>query len=259
MKTVLQRASLASASVVFSIALSACASNQRAEGKVATAAPTKTPDANRQLAVPARDTTIRLSDDVRRRCNLEIVTTSAPGFDYDQAALHDQSRKVLDDVAACLRDGALSDQSITLVGRADPRGSENYNDALGANRAAVARDYLTQRGVPAGRIHLASRGEHGARGTDEAGFAVDRRVDIELGDVRNHPIIEGTMKQIETSRARPANNPEAASYADTAEGGKPVGNAGSGESGAAQPSTPAPSVPPQGSSSGSVTGGGSAK
>jgi hypothetical protein len=114
------------------------------------------------------------------------------------------------------------------VGRADPRGTEAHNDALGAGRARAARDYLAQRGVPADRIRLVSRGELGARGTDEDTYALDRRVDIELGDISNHPIVEGTLKQIETSRARKPVHPEAASYADTAEGGKPVGESGTG-------------------------------
>lgn len=253
MKKALERAGLAS--VLISVALTACASSQQTDGKVTAAGTNTAPDARREWTTPDRETTIRVSEDVRKRCNLPDTTVEAPGFDYDQAALQEQSRRVLDEVATCLRNGALSDQAITLVGRADPRGTEVHNDALGANRAAAARDYLTQRGVPAGRIHLASRGEHGARGTDEETFALDRRVDVELGDVRKHPIIEGTMKQVETSRARQPNHPEAASYADTAEGGKPVGASGSDASGASAPSSPPATGQVQGSASGSVKAG----
>jgi hypothetical protein len=72
-------------------------------------------------------------------------------------------------------------------------------------------------------MRLLSRGEVGARGTDEQSHALDRRVDLELGDLRASPILKGTMMQAETSDAkRPDPNNKAASYADVAEGGTPV-------------------------------------
>lgn len=193
---------------------------------------------------------MQISKALRERCKIQDLPQDAPRFDYDRATLHARGRNVLDDVANCLREGPLSNEVITLVGRADARGSEGYNEDLGASRAAAARDYLAMRGVPVDRIRLVSRGEAGARGNDEASYALDRRVDIELGDLRNSPILEGSMLQQETSRARAPVQGEAASYADTAEGGKPIGNSGYGagvESGAS------------GSASGSVKAGGTSK
>jgi peptidoglycan-associated lipoprotein len=173
-----------------------------------------------------RETTIQISKAVRDRCKLPEQPQEAPRFDYNQATLHAQGRNVLDDVANCLIDGPLNKEVITLVGRTDERGTEHYNESLGEGRAAAARNYLTRRGVPADRIRIVSRGEQGARGNDETTYALDRRVDLELGDLRNSPILAGSMLQAETSQATVPRNSEAASYADTAEGGKPVGTAG---------------------------------
>ncbi|GEM_PF-1561197 len=47
---------------------------------------------------------------------------------------------------------------------------------------ASGRNYLAQHGVPRETIRIWSRGEHGAQGTDEETWALDRRVDFELGD-----------------------------------------------------------------------------
>ncbi len=74
-----------------------------------------------------------------------------------------------------------------------------------------------------------SRGEEGARGTDEASFKLDRRVDLELGDLKNSPILEGTMLHAESAPA--PSKTRAATYADTADG--PVGGAVTGPGSAA--------------------------
>jgi hypothetical protein len=180
---------------------------------------------------------------MRERCGLAAEPQNAPKFAFDEAALQSPGRNVLDDVARCLTEGPLKGETITLVGRADERGSEQYNRNLGASRAASARDYLFQRGVPAEQMRLMSRGEQGARGSDEATYALDRRVDLELGDLRNSPILQGTMMQAETSDAKRPDPSKAASYADAAEGGTVTSEGGTS------------SPPASGTSSGTQTSG----
>ncbi|HWA74326.1 MAG TPA: OmpA family protein [Polyangiaceae bacterium] len=207
------------------LVLSACAS-RAPEARIATASQSNSAPAPQAKALSPedREATVQISKTVVERCKIQDLPQDAPRFDYDRAALHARGRNVLDDVANCLLEGPLREDVITLVGRADPRGSESHNQSLGASRAEAARDYLALRGVPADRMRLLSRGEQGAQGSDEAGYAIDRRVDIELGDLKNSPILEGSMLQSETSRARKPVHNQAASYADTAEGGKPVGD-----------------------------------
>lgn len=128
------------------------------------------------------EASVQVSPEVRERCQLPSSPHEVPRFDYDQARLRTRGANILDDVARCLSDGALKGQKVTIIGRADPRGPTEYNQELGVSRAEAARDYLEERGVPAESLLLLSRGEQGARGHDEETWALDRRVDLELGD-----------------------------------------------------------------------------
>jgi outer membrane protein OmpA-like peptidoglycan-associated protein len=202
---------------VFVLGAPACGGNDR-PAQDATASATTSQEATGESARD-RETTVQISAPLRERCSIPGAE-SAPAFDYDQATLRARGRNVLDDVAACLKDGALKGEVITIVGRADARGAADYNRALSESRAAAARNYLVQAGVPAERVKLLARGEEGARGSDEATWALDRRVDLELGDVQNSPILKGSMLQAETAN-KPDNSPEAqkaSSYADVADG-----------------------------------------
>jgi outer membrane protein OmpA-like peptidoglycan-associated protein len=245
------------ASVALALALSACASHNAAPPAAsADAEASATTSANSTTSANAdeREVSVQISKTLRERCKLAEEQQNAPKFDFDQATLHASGRNVLDDVANCLKDGPLQSEVITLVGRTDARGGEQYNQSLAANRAVAVRNYLIQRGVPTDRIKLMSRGEQGASGKDEATFALDRRVDLELGDLKKSPILQGSLLQAETAAANKPERGKAASYADTAEGGKPVGNA------AASPSPTAPgATSTSGSASGSVTVGGGTK
>lgn len=103
-----------------------------------------------------------------------------PSFDYDSAALADSDRKMLGELAKCLTEGALKGKSVALIGRADPRGESEYNMTLGESRANAVHRYLIDLGVGKDRLRSTSRGEMDATGTNEEGWAHDRRVDIEL-------------------------------------------------------------------------------
>jgi len=65
------------------------------------------------------------------------------------------------------------------VGHCDPRGTEEYNMGLGLGRANAIKKYLVSYGVPEGDITLYSKGEEDSEGTDEAGWAKDRKGEIE--------------------------------------------------------------------------------
>lgn len=198
--------------------VSACGGKERPAQDASTSAPaTPTPQTTER---DANETTVQISKALRERCNLPESPQEAPAFDYDQATLRPRGKNVLEDVAACLKDGPLKGEVITIVGRADPRGTEDYNQNLSASRAAAARNYLAQQGVPNEQMKLMARGEAGAQGSDEATWALDRRVDLELGDLANSPVLQGTMIQAESAK-KPDNSPEAQKarpYADVDEG-----------------------------------------
>lgn len=115
-------------------------------------------------------------------CNLPDSRDSAPLFDFDQAQLRYRGKSILDSVATCLKEGELKGQQIQAIGFADPRGTQEYNMALGTYRAEAARNYLLSDGLSASRVQVASCGEHEAIGTDEATWAGDRRVELALAD-----------------------------------------------------------------------------
>jgi peptidoglycan-associated lipoprotein len=126
--------------------------------------------------------TIGLSPDIAGACGIKQTTAagSNPTFDYDKDELMAEDKAILDQVATCLTTGALKGRSVQLVGRADPRGTEEYNLGLGSRRANTVGQYLGRLGVPAPQRSETTRGSVEAQGTDEAGWKKDRRVDIVL-------------------------------------------------------------------------------
>jgi peptidoglycan-associated lipoprotein len=125
---------------------------------------------------------LALSGDIVQLCGIKATAnaTAAPTFDYDKEELHPEDRQVLDQLAACLMTGALKGKTVSLTGRADPRGTEEYNLGLGSRRASSVSSYLERLGVGKPQLGVTTRGSLDATGTDEAGWAKDRRVDITL-------------------------------------------------------------------------------
>jgi outer membrane protein OmpA-like peptidoglycan-associated protein len=216
--------------VVMASGVSACGKNDRPAQDASTTPAVVATTEPAQGDASEGEATVQISKQLRERCSLPDSPEGAPRFDYDQSTLRARGENVLDDVAACLKDGPLKGEVVTLVGRADPRGTADYNQDLAASRAAAARNYLAQRGVPNEQMKLMARGESGAQGSGEEGWALDRRVDLELGDLSNSPVLQGSMIQAEGAK-KPDNSPEAqkaGAYADVAEGSPPAAS-GSGK------------------------------
>ena len=124
---------------------------------------------------------VAVSSEVARRCALHFDDKpEAPRFDFDRFALLPADRDVLAQVAACITIGPLAGGSVALVGRADSRGTEEYNLGLGMHRAESVRDYLERLGVADRQLRESTRGALDATGADEVGWRSDRRVDLEL-------------------------------------------------------------------------------
>jgi outer membrane protein OmpA-like peptidoglycan-associated protein len=78
-------------------------------------------------------------------------------FDFDRSSLRPEALRVLDEAVAVLN--ANPGRSIVIEGHTCNIGTAEYNLALGERRAASVRDYLTSRGVAAGRLEVRSYGE----------------------------------------------------------------------------------------------------
>jgi len=99
-------------------------------------------------------------------------------FGYDSADIDNRFYAVLDDVANVLN---TYDQSIVdVVGHADSRGSDEYNQGLSERRASSVAGYLINRGVIRERLYVAGMGERSpfASNDTDAGRAQNRRVEI---------------------------------------------------------------------------------
>ncbi len=118
---------------------------------------------------------VEVAKDIADLCNLPT-----PRFDFDSANVGSPAKSTLDALADCLMTGPLKDANLNLVGHADPRGETGYNFGLGQRRAGHVAEYLTAAGVADKRLSTSSRGELEAKGTDEAGWSKDRRVEIVL-------------------------------------------------------------------------------
>lgn len=120
---------------------------------------------------------LHISEALAKECGITQTATQT-SFDFDSITLSDSDRGVLTEIAKCMTEDPLRDKKIGLIGRADARGEDEYNMVLGSARAASVYQYLHDLGVTEERVHPTSRGEMDATGTDEAGYAEDRRVDI---------------------------------------------------------------------------------
>jgi len=103
-------------------------------------------------------------------------------FSFDSADLTEESRLTLDADVRWLNRPDNRSIRFVLEGHTDERGSEEYNLALGDQRAAVVRDYLLAHGIDANRIATVSLGEERPfdTGTTEEAYALNRRTEFVL-------------------------------------------------------------------------------
>ncbi|MCC6874420.1 MAG: OmpA family protein [Sandaracinaceae bacterium] len=98
-------------------------------------------------------------------------------FAFDSSELDGATRSTLQSNATCIQQRDIP--RVRLTGHCDPRGTEEYNLALGERRAQGVQQFVERLGVDRSRMTAASMGEEMARGTDESSWAQDRRVDFE--------------------------------------------------------------------------------
>lgn len=111
--------------------------------------------------------------------SFETCRRLSPKFPFDSARARAQDQVQLQAFAACMNHPELASRTVLLVGRADPRGPAEYNEALGTKRAQRVKQLLIADGLNPDRIKIASEGELGAMGDDpQYSYGYDRRVDV---------------------------------------------------------------------------------
>jgi outer membrane protein OmpA-like peptidoglycan-associated protein len=80
----------------------------------------------------------------------ETCVLTAVTFEPNQTELGDEHQEALRAFAACVKENP--EQTITLEGRADPRGNAEYNEGLAKRRAASVAKALEAHGVPGDKL-----------------------------------------------------------------------------------------------------------
>lgn len=109
----------------------------------------------------------------------EVCKGPSPFFEFDSAKVGPTDKPTMQVLANCMIDGPLAGKKIQLIGRTDPRGSEEYNEELGLERAERVKKYLVDRGIDANRVETTSLGKQDASPAPKD-WASDRRVEIRL-------------------------------------------------------------------------------
>jgi peptidoglycan-associated lipoprotein len=114
---------------------------------------------------------------------LESVTDAY--FDYDSSDVREDARNALTRDSDALKKIMRDFPSATLVveGHCDERGSAEYNLGLGDRRAAAAKEFLAQLGVPGDRLRTISYGKERPQCTEsnEACWQKNRRAHFAAG------------------------------------------------------------------------------
>jgi len=103
-------------------------------------------------------------------------------FEFNRSELRDDAQRALRSNAQQLQASSERDV-VTVMGHSDERGSEEYNLALGDQRAAAVKRYLVDLGVPASRVRTLSFGEArpAVPGEGETAWSRNRRAELSLG------------------------------------------------------------------------------
>jgi peptidoglycan-associated lipoprotein len=106
-------------------------------------------------------------------------------FDYDKNDIREDARAALTKDADALKAifASFPDASVTIEGHCDERGSAEYNLALGDRRAASAKEFLVQLGVPGDKLKTISYGKERPQCTDhdESCYQKNRRAHFATG------------------------------------------------------------------------------
>jgi peptidoglycan-associated lipoprotein len=110
-------------------------------------------------------------------------------FDYDKHLLRPDAESALQTDAKTLADiiRQYPDFKLRVTGQCDERGSAEYNLALGERRAAAAKEYLVNLGLPADQMNTLSLGKEKPVCTEhnETCWQKNRRAHLAAADSAN--------------------------------------------------------------------------
>ncbi len=111
-------------------------------------------------------------DTVVEQCSIKSKNVF---FAFDSNALDGEARSQLQAIARCIQERKVD--KVHVTGHCDPRGTEEYNLALGDRRAQSVRAYLQSLGVKQDKLSSSSMGEEMAS-MEESEWPKNRRVEF---------------------------------------------------------------------------------
>ena len=101
-------------------------------------------------------------------------------FNFDKYQITDSAKPVLEKIAAALKEKPT--WKVLIEGHCDERGTNEYNMALGEQRAQAAKRYLVSLGVEESRFQTVSYGEERPMdpGHDETAWVKNRRDEFKV-------------------------------------------------------------------------------
>lgn len=108
------------------------------------------------------------------------LTLASIYFDFDRSDIRKGDAGVLEGNAATITDAADADFTppIMVEGHCDPKGTAEYNMALGQRRADKAKAFLVKMGVDVDQLTAISYGEEKLVTTNPAEYEKDRRAEF---------------------------------------------------------------------------------
>ena len=105
-------------------------------------------------------------------------------FDFDRSDIRSNETSKVADVASYVQQNPTT--MVGIDGYADPRGTDQYNQALSQRRVDAIRDALLKAGVPRDKIQTGAFGEMRPKCQEatEACWQSDRRVEVLIGTAK---------------------------------------------------------------------------
>lgn len=120
-------------------------------------------------------------------------------FETDSTKLVDHSNQYLRRLARALASNRHLFDRVEVVGHADQRGPDSYNDRLSQRRARAISDALVAAGISSGQIRAVGRGEHDLVTSANTPSALlrNRRVELEFHGVRSQEALKNIIDSVQ--------------------------------------------------------------
>lgn len=96
-------------------------------------------------------------------------------FEFDSSELSQEMRRKIEENYDCIKSRG---GRVVVEGHTDPRGTTEYNMALGERRARVVSKVIETLGLEREKMRVVSKGEEEATGRDESSWSQDRKVEF---------------------------------------------------------------------------------